>query len=105
MLENAHVYYADKYVSRKEDIPYEPHWAILHITMEHVPGDERSRTDPGHGYPAHEETRISYEVYLTEEKWKYRIEKMEKSTTKWSYVAMRVNPATIKHYHSVTVEE
>ena len=29
-----------------------------------IPGDERSRTNPGHGYPEHTEHYISYRAYV-----------------------------------------
>lgn len=29
------------------------YWIVVTETHVHVPGDERSRTAPGHGYPAH----------------------------------------------------
>lgn len=39
-------------------IPEGEHWAvIIHKTQSlFIPGDERSRTNPGHGYPEHTET-------------------------------------------------
>ena len=42
----------------RTDIPNEPHYAIIVIdsTSVHIPGDERSRTAPGHGYPERTET-------------------------------------------------
>jgi hypothetical protein len=41
-----------------DSIPMYPHDAILvfESSTTHVPGDERSRTHPGHGYPAHDVT-------------------------------------------------
>jgi hypothetical protein len=39
----------------------------------HIPGDERSRTNPGHGYPATTETNTQLEVFETEEEWKSHI--------------------------------
>lgn len=34
-----------------------------------IPGDERSRQAPGHGYPAHTETFKTPEIYLFEERY------------------------------------
>lgn len=45
-----------KLIKGAEQVPSEEHFAILvyeHSSV-HVPGDERSRTNPGHGYPAHD---------------------------------------------------
>ena len=49
------------------DIPEGPHYAVLvystHST--HIPGDQRSRDAPGHGYPAHTETSNTVEHWVT----------------------------------------
>lgn len=47
-------------------IPQGEHWAIVSIKSTHIPGDERSRTHPGHGYPEHTETSILYDVFTSE---------------------------------------
>jgi hypothetical protein len=46
------------------DIPQQEHWAIFEGTSISIPGDERSRTNPGHGYPAIVEPYLQYEAYL-----------------------------------------
>ena len=48
------------------EIPSGKHFAILIFKSSsvHVPGDERSRTNPGHGYPAHDVTYESYEYWV-----------------------------------------
>lgn len=45
-------------VSDASKVPNEKHWVIMMYKTEsvYVEGDERSRTHPGHGYPAHTET-------------------------------------------------
>lgn len=45
----------------------------------HVPGDERSRTHPGHGYPAHTVDYVKVEEFENEEEMKRWVEKEEKS--------------------------
>lgn len=57
-------------------IPNEPHWAIIEETRVTIPGDERSRTNPGHGYPEHTETFISYIAYRNEPDWLRAIESL-----------------------------
>ncbi len=45
-------------------------FAVVYVETHHVDGDERSRTNPGHGYPAH---TLSYNVFLefdSEDKFK-----------------------------------
>lgn len=51
------------------DIPAGSHWAILHFDSVLIPGDERSRTNPGHGYPERTETTSRYVVYTNEVEW------------------------------------
>lgn len=57
-------------VKGKNDVPTGLHYAILVYKHESVyhEGDERSRTNPGHGYPAHTETFDAFEHYVTQYK-------------------------------------
>lgn len=61
--------YADVYVGTPADVPPVEHWAIIKGSSVHVPGDLRSQQAPGHGYPAHDKNIISYEAYLTYDKF------------------------------------
>lgn len=91
------------YVNAKRDVPEGPHWAIIKFGSIHIPGDERSRTHPGHGYPAHNEPVVKYEAYLTEEAWLAAIEQIEsREFHQESYVAMKVEPQTITKTVSVS---
>lgn len=45
------------------DIPRYEHYALLEEDSVFVPGDERSRTNPGHGYPASTTHYITYTVF------------------------------------------
>ena len=47
-----------KKINNSKDFPNEQHYAIIIFDERHIhhEGDERSRTNPGHGYPAHTET-------------------------------------------------
>jgi hypothetical protein len=56
-----------KRVSKPDDVPRGPHLAVFvyKTATIHVPGDERSRTHPGHGYPAHVETVANFEHWVT----------------------------------------
>jgi hypothetical protein len=42
------------------NIPQHEHFAVVWSDSIFVPGDERSRTNPGHGYPDSYETRQVY---------------------------------------------
>src|SRR5208282_5967605 len=52
-----------KYVLCVDDMPLGEHWAIIENNSVYIPGDERSRTDPGHGYPESTERYISYRAF------------------------------------------
>lgn len=66
--------YANVYAKNASEIPRGEHWAILTFGSVTIPGDERSRTNPGHGYPESTETTISYAAYLNEESFKIALE-------------------------------
>ena len=86
------------YASKLNDIPDKPHWVILTPKSTYIPGDERSRTNPGHGYPAHTEYSLYHQVFLSEEEWVAEIKKL--SGRKSPFRAMKVEPAKV----SVSVE-
>jgi hypothetical protein len=46
--------------TKAEDVPEREHWAIIESASVVIPGDERSRTNPGHGYP---ESTCYYTTY------------------------------------------
>ena len=52
-----------KFVSSADDMPDGLHWAIITGERVTIPGDERSRTHPGHGYPEHTKSYITYEAF------------------------------------------
>jgi hypothetical protein len=77
----------------KSEIMSKPHWAIVRNVTTHHPGDERSRTHPGHGYPAHDTVEAVYEPYETE------VEVLDKVRTKQSherFVVIKAQPLTIE---------
>ena len=75
-----------KRVEGPEDVPVEKHWAILIFRTEsiHVPGDERSRQCPGHGYPAHTRTSKTYEYWaaMDQETLKQALLELEEENSK-----------------------
>jgi hypothetical protein len=79
---------------RLSEIPNEPHFAILRTTSVTIPGDERSRSHPGHGYPESTETYITYQVFTDRAKWeeviRYETERHS------SFRAIYVNPAKVE---------
>lgn len=95
-----------KYVSTKSNMPQKPHWAIIVFTSVYIPGDERSRSAPGHGYPAHSENVVNYIAFTDEEEWKAEINRSMTSTygKRDNFIAVHVTPAKIKLETQVSVD-
>jgi hypothetical protein len=83
------------------DIPTGPHFAILGQTSVYIPGDERSRTHPGHGYPASTEYYITYRAFTDRAEWECEIEHLAARGD--SFRAIVVTPAKVTTSTSVTV--
>jgi hypothetical protein len=95
-----------KFCHSTAEIPTGEHYAIIYGESVHIPGDERSRTHPGHGYP---ESSHSYLVYVAFEKkaeWEKQIEEMIGSVygAHMDFKAFHVKPAKITQKFSVVVE-
>jgi hypothetical protein len=92
-------------VESPDQIPSKEHFAVLifRTSSIHVPGDERSRTNPGHGYPAHDVTHSSYEYWAVkdEKSLKEAIEFLEERMRERSwekvgpYQAIKVTPMKV----------
>jgi hypothetical protein len=93
------------YVSQLSDIPKVPHFALISADSVHVPGDERSRTNPGHGYPAHNVPTINYRWFLVREDWEAAIAKEHALVfSKKDFIAVAVTPATVTSTIQVKVD-
>lgn len=95
-----------KYCSNKNDIPTTPHWAIVSFSSIFIPGDERSKSCPGHGYPDSTETSVIYYAFDNEQEWKSEISKKMKPSygpPETNFVAMKAMPATISTEVSVKI--
>jgi hypothetical protein len=55
------------FVKKLGDLPPGEHWVILEFAFIHVPGDERSRIAPGHGYPERSEPVVNYIAFASQE--------------------------------------
>ena len=70
------------------------HYAIMEFVGVYIPGDERSRTNPGHGYPATTERYATYIAYTDKAEWESEVSKRAgKVFGEQNFVAMFVNPA------------
>ena len=93
-------------VEKPEQMPQEEHWAILifEVKTQYVEGDERSRTHPGHGYPAHTEYTNSFQYWAArdrqalEDALEHMRLEQEKNTyqKKEPYAVIHVRPAAVK---------
>ncbi len=92
------------YVSDKNNIPTIPHFAALVFESITIPGDERSRTNPGHGYPEHTESIVKYITFTGRpemEKWVN-----EQETGRWgrkdNYRVVEIKPLSVTVKATVT---
>lgn len=94
------------HVSKKEHAPKVEHWAIFKFSTIHIPGDERSRTNPGHGYPASDEPVINYEAYLDRAEWEKEVQHLESLVFgDKNYFAVKITPAVITTKVTIEVKE
>lgn len=87
-----------KYCKSKSDIPTNPHWAIVYFETYYIPGDERSKSCPGHGYPESTEISANYIAFDNENEWKADITKRlnpSYGSPETNFAAMKVSPASI----------
>jgi hypothetical protein len=69
-------YKSMKYVHSLDDLPVvgkDDCYAILVFGSIYIPGDERSRTNPGHGYPGGSEPKTDFVVFASREAWEHEI--------------------------------
>ncbi len=93
-----------KYVSRKSDMPNGDHWVIMEFDTVYTPGDERSRTNPGHGYPESYDPVVRYIAFTDEDEWKQEIIRRQNAKgDSREYVAQYVQRATITTTVNVNV--
>jgi hypothetical protein len=80
----------NRHLSHTRDLPTGEHWVILTDRSIHIPGDERSRTNPGHGYPESTEHYVDYEMFEDEDAFKKelteRIKRDPKTTARGMHV-------------------
>lgn len=76
------------------NIPATKHWAIITTSRIYIPGDERSRTNPGHGYPEHYEETINYESFTDYDKFCKKVEQL--AARKDSFIAIEAHPFEVK---------
>jgi hypothetical protein len=56
-------------VNRSIDVPNRPHWGIVQTPSVFIPGNDGSRTNPGHGYPERIEEFLTYGAFNIRAAW------------------------------------
>jgi hypothetical protein len=99
--------YPDKFVNSASEVPNGEHYAIIQSDSIWIPGDQRSKDCPGHGYPASSKAVVSYEAYLTKEKFLEAIKELENPRfgSKKNYVAIKVTPIKITTSINIDIQE
>ena len=82
-------------MSRKSntEIMAQDHWAIIESVSTHHEADERSKTHPGHGYPAHTTTALVYRPYETKDD---ALDAVRSQPSHKTYTVIRALKATIE---------
>jgi hypothetical protein len=96
----------EKYVHNLDEIPKEPHFAIIKFGSIWIEGDERSRTNPGHGYPGHSQSTVEYIAFTDQSKWEKYIDGLihpKYGQPEKNWMAVRVTPASVQTSTKVTV--
>jgi len=90
-----------------DDIPEGENYAIIEFEKINVPGDERSRSAPGHGCGPHTESKTECILYENQGEWEKAIHKKatEKYGDPWVPVILRRVGFEIVTKVQVTVEE
>jgi hypothetical protein len=78
------------YVTDKTRMPTTDHFAILEFSSIHIPGDQRSKDAPGHGYPEHSEKVVTYRAYMDRAEWEAEIQRLELNKFSRPYSALIV---------------
>lgn len=87
-----------KDVTSPSDIPTTEHWALIEGSSVYIEGDERSLSAPGHGYPAHTVSYISYRAFPSLESVTQEIQRREvaKYSSSKPYRVLHVKPMTVQ---------
>lgn len=92
-----------KYIHSPSEVPTAPHLGAFIFGSVYIPGDERSRTNPGHGYPASTESTIKYIVFADgseAEKWVGEQENRKYGSPD-PYLIVEVTTRAVKTTHKI----
>jgi hypothetical protein len=74
-------------------IPDYEHYAIITFDQQTIPGDQRSKESPGHGYPEHTIESMEYEPHRSIDTLKERIKYLMSGNKK--YKVLKVKPVNV----------
>lgn len=81
-------------------------YAVLLTKSVYIPGDERSRTNPGHGYPEHTESFACIEHFKDYDDMLKWVDRREKSTyVKEPYTIIQFEELKVTTTVSVSVDK
>ena len=106
-LRQAEVYMSNstkKWCHSQDHVPKGKHYAIVIFSSYTVPGDERSRQCPGHGYPEHSEDKAEYIAFTDRAEWEAEVQRMSLATYKDNFVALVVDRANVTTEIKVKVD-
>jgi hypothetical protein len=95
------------FVHGPADIPAVEHWAIFEGSSITTEADERSKTNPGHGYPASTERFVTYRAYLDQAEFEAEVRDL-KSRQSWfssGFSAARVTPVVVETEIKIRLKE
>lgn len=72
-----------------------PYFALIYSDSIWIEGDERSRTAPGHGYPAHSKDVTHFEPYATESELLEAVKRERRINPNKTIQAVRIAPFRI----------
>lgn len=85
-----------KYIHTLNEVPPAAHFVALIFSSIHIEGDERSRANPGHGYPAENKPVVEYIAFKDRAEMEAWVLKEETSLHgKTSYKIIEATPMTI----------
>lgn len=90
------------FASTIREVPSDKHYVILEQSSYYTPGDERSRTNPGHGYPASTTNFLTYKAYTDFKDWEEQIDYLTRANK--SFKAYVAHPATVEVKTTVKVD-
>lgn len=91
-----------KTVDTLADIPHSQHYAIFSIRSIYIPGDERSRTCPGHGYPAENVNVVNYKIVTSENELKQELSYIKDLST---VRVAKISPLTITQHVTFSIHD